>query len=136
MLMVIQATEWMATTLVPGSMPDGLFGWRYSILAPQSPRACFSLLRALPARRTGVWRAVKMAETLFPNCKMPHCNYTHTEFECYTKANREAVEILTGAAFSGDAVTTGKLLRLCVLHARCAQHMGLWPLALSQCHCS
>ena len=37
---------------------------------------------------------------------MPHC--THTEYDFYTKANRETVEILTGTAFSGDAVTTGQ----------------------------
>ena len=81
--------------------------WLPTIPTPQSPINCFSL-SALHARRTGNWRALKMAETLFPNCKLPHCSYTHTEYDCYTKVSMETVEILTGITFSGDVVTTAQ----------------------------
>ena len=62
------STEWLPVTLVPGSMSDGLFGLRYTIPTPESPCNCFSLA-ALHARRCGNWRALKMSETLFPDCK-------------------------------------------------------------------
>ena len=90
--------EWMPTTLVPGSMSDGLFGLRYTRPTPQSPCNCFSL-SALRARHTGNWRALKMAENLFPNCKLPHCSYAHTEYDCHTRAGMQVVEILTGVRF-------------------------------------
>ena len=101
------SSEWMPTTLIPGSTTDGLFGLRYTIPTPQSPINCFSL-SALHARRTGNWRALKMAETLFPNCKLPHCSYTHAEYDCYTKASMETVQILTATVFCGDVVTTAQ----------------------------
>ena len=63
-------TEWLPVTLVPGSMSDGLFGLRYTIPTPESSCNCFSLA-ALHSRRCGNWRAMKMAETLFP-----HYSYT------------------------------------------------------------
>ena len=49
-----------------------------------------------------------MAENLFPNCKLPHCSYAHTEYDCYTRAGMQVVENLTGAAFSGEVVTTAQ----------------------------
>ena len=101
------STEWLPTTLIPGSMTGGLFGLRYTIPTPQSPINCLSL-SALHARRTGNWRALKMAETLFPNCKLPHCSFTQTEYDCYAKVSVETVEILTGTVFSGDVVTTAQ----------------------------
>ena len=52
-----------------------------------------------------------MAENLFPNCKLPHCSYAHTEYDCYTRAGMQVVENLTGAAFSGEVVTTAQSAR-------------------------
>ena len=63
--------EWLPSTAVPGSMTDGLYGIRYAIPSPDSPCNCFSLA-ALHSRRCQNWQALKNAETLFPNCKMPH----------------------------------------------------------------
>ena len=99
--------EWLPSTAVPGSMTDGLYGIRYAIPSPDSPCNCFSLA-ALHSRRCQNWQALKNAETLFPNCKMPHSSYTLAEFNCYGNCGPETVEILTGLAFKGDAVTTGQ----------------------------
>ena len=99
--------EWLPSTAVPGSMTDGLYGIRYAIPSPDSPCNCFSLA-ALHSRRCQNWHALKNAETLFPNCKMPHSSYTLAEFNCYGKCGSETVEILTGLAFKGDVVTTGQ----------------------------
>ena len=104
------SAEWLPDTLVPGSMSGGLFGLRYTIPSPESPCNCFSL-GALHSRRRGNWRAMKMAKTLFPNCKMPHCSftsYTHAEYNCYTKATQETVEILIGTLFRADVVTAAQ----------------------------
>ena len=89
------STEWLPVTLVPGSTSDGLFGLRYTKPTPKSPCNCFSL-------------ALKMSETLFPDCKRPHCSYTRTEYNCYKKATQETVEILTGALFKADVVSTAQ----------------------------
>ena len=99
--------DWLPTTTVPGSMTDGLYGLRQVIPSPDSPCNCFSLA-ALHSRRCQNWRALKTAETLFPNCKMPHSSYTLAEFNCYGNCNLDTVEILTGLAFKGDVVTTGQ----------------------------
>ena len=99
--------EWLPSTAVPGSMTDGLYGIRYAIPSPDSPCNCFSLA-ALHSRRCQNWHALKNAETLFPNCKMPHSSYTLAEFNCYGKCGSETVEILTGLALKGDVVTTGQ----------------------------
>ena len=99
--------EWLPSTAVPGSMTDGLYGIRYAIPSPDSPCNCFSLA-ALHSRRCQNWHALKNAETLFPNCKMPHSSYTLAEFNCYGNCGPETVEILTGLAFKGDVVTTGQ----------------------------
>ena len=99
--------EWLPSTAVPGSMTDGLYGIRYAIPSPDSPCNCFSLA-ALHSRRCQNWQALKNAETLFPNCKMPHSSYTLAEFNCYGNCGPETVEILTGLAFKGDVVTTGQ----------------------------
>ena len=99
--------EWLPSTAVPGSMTDGLYGIRYAIPGPDSPCDCFSLA-ALHSRRCQNWRALKNAETLFPNCKMPHSSYTLAEFNCYGNCGPDTVEILTGLAFKGDVVTTGQ----------------------------
>ena len=96
--------EWLPS---PGSMTDGLYGIRYAIPSPDSPCNCFSLA-ALHSRRCQNWHALKNAETLFPNCKMPHSSYTLAEFNCYGNCGPETVEILTGLAFKGDVVTTGQ----------------------------
>ena len=48
---------------------------------------------------------MKMAETLFPDCKRPHYSYTHAEYNCHTKATQETVEILTGTLFRADVVS-------------------------------
>ena len=101
------SADWLPVTLVPGSMSDGLFGLRYTIPTPESPCNCFSLA-ALHARRCGNWRALKMSETLFPDCKRPHCSYARTEYNCYNKATQETVEILTGALFKADVVSTAQ----------------------------
>ena len=106
-------TEWLPVTLVPGSISDGPFGLRYTIPTPESPCNCFSLA-ALHSRRCGNWRAMKMAETLFPDCKRPHYSYTHAEYNCYTKATQETVEILTGALFRADVVSTAQTTQPCV----------------------
>ena len=94
-------TEWTPTTLTP---------WIYvrwtvwvEIHYPNSSKSMQVLLHA---SGTTNWRALKMAENLFPNCKLPHCSYAHTEYDCYMKASREVVEILTCTVFSGDVVTT------------------------------
>ena len=99
--------EWLPSTAVPGSMTDGLYGIRYAIPSPDSPCNCFSLA-ALHSRRCQNWQALINAETLFPNCKMPHSSYTLAEFNCYGNCGPETVEILTGLAFKGDVVTTGQ----------------------------
>ena len=99
--------EWLPVTLVPGSMSDGLFGLRYTIPTPVKQCNCFSLA-ALHSRRCGNWRAMKMAETLFPDCKRPHSSYTHAEYNRYTKATQETVEILIGALFRADVVSTAQ----------------------------
>ena len=99
--------EWLPSTAVPGSMTDGLYGIRYAIPSPDSPWNCFSLA-ALHSRRCQNWQALKNAETLFPNCKMPHSSYTLAEFNCYGNCGPETVEILTGLAFKGGVVTTGQ----------------------------
>ena len=91
------STEWLPVTLVPGSMSDGLFGLRYTIPTPESH-----------SRRCGNWRALKMSETLFPDCKRPHCSYTRAEYTCYNKATQETVEILTGALFKADVVSAAQ----------------------------
>ena len=101
------SAEWLPVTLVPGSMSDRLFGLRYIILTPESPCNCFSLA-ALQARRCGNWRALQVSETLFPDCKRPHCSYTRTEYNCYNKATQETVEILTGALLKADVVSTAQ----------------------------
>ena len=98
------STEWLPATLVPGSMSDGLLGLRYTIPIPESPYNCFSL-GALHSRRCGKWRAMKMAETLFPNCKMPRYSCTHAEYNCYTKATQETVEVLIGTLLKADVVS-------------------------------
>ena len=99
--------DWLPSTAVPGSMTDGLYGIRYAIPSPDSPCNCFSLA-ALHSRRCQNWHALKNAETLFPNCKMPHSSYTLAEFNCYGKCGSETVEILIGLALKGDVVTTGQ----------------------------
>eukprot|EP00434_Breviolum_minutum_P039748 symbB.v1.2.035312.t1/scaffold4706.1/size36105/1 len=99
--------DWLPSTAVPGSMTDGLYGIRYAVPSPDSPCNCFSLA-ALHSRRCQNWHALKNAETLFPNCKMPHSSYTLAEFNCYGKCGSETMEILTGLAFKGDVVTTGQ----------------------------
>ena len=68
--------DWPPTTVVPGSMTDGLYGLPYLIPSPDSPCNCFSLA-ALHSRRCQNWTAMKTGETLFPNCKTPHSSYTH-----------------------------------------------------------
>ena len=73
------STEWLPVTRIPGSMSDGLFGLRYTIPTPESPCNCFSLA-ASHSRRCGNWQGMKMAETLFPNCMMPHYSFTHAEY--------------------------------------------------------
>ena len=88
-------------------MTDGLYGLRYTIPSPDSPCNCFSMA-ALHSRRCQNWHALKNAETLFPNCKMPHSSHTLAEFNCYGKCGPDPVEILTGLAFKGDVVTTGQ----------------------------
>ena len=88
------STEWLPVILVRGSMSDGLFGLRYTIPTPESPCNCLSPA-ALHSRR-GNWRARKMAETLFPDCKRPRYSYTH------------AVEILTGTLFRADVVSAAQ----------------------------
>ena len=103
----VVSTEWLPVRLVIGSMSDGLFGLRYTIATPESPCNRFSLA-ALHSRRCGNWRAMKMAETLFPNCKRPRYSYTHAEYNCYTKATQETVEILTGTLFRADVVSAAQ----------------------------
>ena len=102
-----RSQEWLPSTAVPGSMTDGLYGIRYAIPSPDSPCNCFSLA-ALHSRRCQNWQALKNAETLFPNCKMPHSSYTLAEFNCYGNCGPETVEIMTGLALKGDVVTTGQ----------------------------
>ena len=108
--------EWLPSTAVPGSMTDGLYGIRYAIPSPDSPCNCFSLA-ALHSRRCQNWHALKNAETLFPNCKMPHSSYTLAEFNCYGNCGPETVEILTGLAFKGDVVD---------LTEHCQEDLGHW----------
>ena len=86
-------TEWLPVTLVAGSMSDGLFGLRYTIPTPESPCNCFSLA-ARRSRRCGNWRAMKMAETLFPDCKRPHyySYYNHAEYNCYGNPHWRTVQ--------------------------------------------
>ena len=78
----VVSTEWMPTTLIPGSMSDGLFGLRYTIPTPQSPCNCFSL-SALHARRTGNWRALKMAENRYLTAAMPTLSMTATRRQAW-----------------------------------------------------
>ena len=99
--------EWLPSTAVPGSMTDGLYGLRYANPSPDSPCNCFSLA-ALHSRRCQNWQALKNAETLFPNCKMPHSSYTLAEFNCSGNCGPDTVEIMTGLAFKDDVVTTGQ----------------------------
>ena len=101
------STEWPPTTLVPGSMADGLYGLRYTIPTPESPCNSFALA-TLHCRRCENWRSLKTAEILFPSCRLPHYSYTEAEFNCYRVCRPENVEILTGVAFMGDVVTTGQ----------------------------
>ena len=101
------STEWPPTTLVPGSMADGLYGLRYTIPTPESPCNSFALA-TLHCRRCENWRSLKTAEMLFPSCRLPHYSYTKAEFNCYRECRPENVEILTGVAFMGDVVTTGQ----------------------------
>ena len=101
------STEWPPTTLVPGSMADGLYGLRYTIPTPESPCNSFALT-TLHCRRCENWRSLKTAEILFPSCRLPHYSYTKAEFNCYRECRPENVEILTGVAFMGDVVTTGQ----------------------------
>ena len=49
-----------------------------------------------------------MAETLFPDCKRPRYSYTHAEYNCFTKRTQETTEILTGALFRADVVSTAQ----------------------------
>ena len=74
----------------------------------QTAHATVFPLAALHSRRCQNWHALKNAETLFPNCKMPHSSYTLAEFNCYGNCGPDTVEILTGLAFKGDVVTTGQ----------------------------
>ena len=101
------STEWPPTTLVPGSMADGLYGLRYTIPTPESPCNSFALT-TLHCRRCENWRSLKTAEILFPSCRLLHYSYTKAEFNCYRECRPENVEILTGVAFMGDVVTTGQ----------------------------
>ena len=94
--------DWLCSAGVPGSMTDGLYGIRHCIPTADSPCNCFSLA-ALHSRRCQNWRALQNAETLFPNCKMPHASYALAESNC---CGPDTVEILTGLAFKG--VTTGQ----------------------------
>ena len=76
-----------------------------------------------------------MAETLFPNCKMPHYSYTHAEYKCYTKSTQETVEILTGSLFKADVVTTAQTAQTmcfsCSLStAREIMETGVIPMSL------
>ena len=101
------STEWPPTTLVPGSMADGLYGLRYTIPTPESPCNSFALA-TLHCRRCENWRSLKTAEILFPSCRLPHYSYTKAEFNCYRECRPENVESLTGVAFMGDVVTIGQ----------------------------
>ena len=101
------STEWPPTTLVPGSMADGLYGLRYTIPTPEFPCNSFALT-TLHCRRCENWRSLKTAEILFPSCRLPHYSYTKAEFNCYRECRPENVEILTGVALMGDVVTTGQ----------------------------
>ena len=128
------STEWLPATLVAGSMSDGLFGLRYTIPTAESPCNCFSL-GELHSRRCGNWRAMKMAEALFPNCKMPRCSHTHAEYNCYNKAAGETVELLTGTLFRADVVTTAQTTQTmcfaCLLGtAREIMEIGVIPMSL------
>ena len=102
--------DWLPSTAVPGSMTDGLYGIRYAIPSPDSPCNCFSLA-ALHSRRCQNWHALKNAETLFPNCKMPHSSYTLAEFNCYGKCGSETVEILTDSQVNNWFCPRSALLR-------------------------
>ena len=79
-----------------------------------SSKHCFDSLiteeldSTVHSRRCGNWQAMKMDETLFPNCMMPHYSYIHAEYNCYTKAARETVEIVNGTFFRADVVTTAQ----------------------------
>ena len=128
------STEWLPATLIAGSMSDGLFGLRCTIPTPESPCNCFSL-GALHSRPFGNWRAMKMAETLFPNCKMPHNSYIHAQYNCQNKATRETVEILTGTLFRANVVTTAQTAQTmcfsCSLSiAREIMETGVIPMSL------
>ncbi len=98
--------------------------WLPTIPTPQSPINCFSL-SALHARRTGNWRALKMAETLFPNCKLPHCSYTHTEYDCYTKVSMETVEILVFWRCCDNCADCSNCL-LCMFTDHCSRDHVHW----------
>ena len=101
------SSDWPPVTLVAGSMTDGLYGLRYTIPSPGSPCNSFALT-TLHCRRCRNWISLKSAETLFPSCKLPHCSYTHAEFNCFRRCGPDTVEILTGTAFKGDVATTGQ----------------------------
>ena len=116
--------DWLTATGVPGSMTDGLYGIRHSIPTADSPCNCFSLA-ALHARRCQNWRTLQTAETLFPNCKMPHASYALAEFNCYGNCGPETVEILTGLAFKGDVVTTGQTAQSMCFAASLSTAMGI-----------
>ena len=110
-------------------MTDGLCGIRYAIPSPNSPCNCFSLA-ALHSRRCQNWHALKNAETLFPNCKMPHSSYTLAEFNCYGNCGPDTVEILTGLAFKGDVVTTSMCFATSLSTAKKILDTGLIPVEL------
>ena len=118
--------EWLPSTAVPGSMTDGLYGIRYAIPGPDSPRNCFSLA-ALHSRRCQNWHARKIAETLFPNCKMPHSSYTLAEFNCYGNCGPDTVEILTGLQrWCGHHWSDCTEYVLCDLTEHCQEDLGHW----------
>ena len=76
-------------------MTDGLYGLRYTIPSPGSPCNSFALT-TLHCRRCRNWISLKSAETLFSSYKLPHCSYTHAEFNCFRRCGPDTIEILTG----------------------------------------
>ena len=104
---IAHSTERPPTTLVPGSMADGLYELRYTIPTPESPCNSFALA-TLRCRRCENWRSRKTAEILFPSSRLPHYSSTKAELNCYRECRPENIEILTGVAFMGDVVTTGQ----------------------------
>ena len=59
-------------------------GFAMQSLAQTVPATAFHWQHCIPADVRN-WQALKNAETLFPNCKMPHSSYTLAEFNCYGK---------------------------------------------------